>query len=217
MEIRLRLPSKKKVRQLSDLLLKKLKRSRFEIPPRNITVFEAGNRCRHGKLRIYAVRLKTGKYYHGAGPVPQKPMERRGWGKGSYKPHKLCFLEGADWIEFNDLLNDFCDELGLCADIFSRVCSIRRGWFRRVIYRSIVEKGIVLWERFPPPEHFMGVTSTNGPFPMSSFFSAGAGSTSLAPAGIYRNVYLRWSRPLEDMFVNELLTSLIERGKISAN
>jgi len=215
MEINLRLAHPKSALQLKNLLVRKLKRSRFDVPAYNVHYSNAGDRCRHGRLRIYGIRLKARKPYHGAGPVPSsQAMMRRGWGRGGRKIAKMSFLEGADWVEFNDLLNDFCDELGICANIFSKVCSIRRGWFRRIAYESETLGRQHRWQRFPPPEHYMGVVSRTGPFPMSRIYSGGSNSVHLAPAGIYRNVYIRWSPRLEDIRSDQLITSMIEAGKI---
>ena len=49
---------------------------------------------------------------------------------------KAKFLEGADWVEFNDMLNNICDKLGISANISSSVCIVRKGNLRRTIYGS---------------------------------------------------------------------------------
>ncbi len=43
-------------------------------------------------------------------------------------------LEGLDWVDFNDRLNDVLDALGISADVYSSVCNIRQGFNRRTVY-----------------------------------------------------------------------------------
>lgn len=220
MEIKLCFPAEKTVADLAWLLHKKIQRSRFTVGgyrTGGIETFEPGYHSRHGKMRIHNIRLKRNKPYHGPSPTPRRPMKRTPWGRrGNEKIARMGFLEGADWVEFNDLLNDFCDEQGLCANVFSSVCMIRRGWFRRISYNVVNEKGHMIWERFAPPEHYMAMDSRTGPFPMSAFYSTGANSIHRAPTGLYRNMYMRWSVALEDIHQESLLTSLIESGELES-
>lgn len=56
--------------------------------------------------------------------------------------NKSKFLEGADWVEFNDFVNDQLDALNASADVFSSpqevrgLLWIRRGTKRRLRYES---------------------------------------------------------------------------------
>jgi hypothetical protein len=56
---------------------------------------------------------------------------------GGERPHKHTKnLEGADWVAFNDMLNDMLDALSVSADVGSSLCIIRKGGARRVEYRG---------------------------------------------------------------------------------
>jgi hypothetical protein len=85
-----------------------------------------------GGINISKVRLRKSKEYCGNHP---KACERPHSG-----PHrKHSYLEGADWVQFNDLLNDVLDKLGAEARIASNSgegCIIRKGVLRRVSYDS---------------------------------------------------------------------------------
>lgn len=81
------------------------------------------------RVMIRNVRLRESKHYCGAhaGPCQINPL--------FHKPHrKAKFLEGADWVAFNDMLNDLLDEMGIHADVSSSVCVIRKGLERCVEY-----------------------------------------------------------------------------------
>lgn len=76
-------------------------------------------------LNILGVRLRTKKDYCGqhAGPC----LARNAW-----KKHKITrYLEGADWVAFNDMLNDLCDKLKIEAKIWSERESIGRLYLRQ--------------------------------------------------------------------------------------
>ena len=81
------------------------------------------------KLKIHQVRLRKSKDYCGNHPFacPVRP--------GGHKPHvhSSC-LEGADWVAWNDMLNDVLDALGVAANVASSLCIIRKGEFRRIEY-----------------------------------------------------------------------------------
>lgn len=107
----------------------------------NFTRFTAEIERFHGKklkIRIRNIRLRESKPYCGSHPsFCESP---------SNKPRKAKFLEGADWVAFNDLLNTFCDAFGLSASIKSSVCKIRYGKERRVEYSATYRKMIPQWE-----------------------------------------------------------------------
>ena len=46
------------------------------------------------------------------------------------------YLEGADWVEFNDMLNDTLDKYNISARIESAACIVRKGNLRRTHYGS---------------------------------------------------------------------------------
>lgn len=76
-------------------------------------------------IKIADIRLKESKPYCGNHPAACE----RG---GSHR--KAKYLEGADWIEFNDLVNDLLDSLNCSANVASSVCIIRKGLKRRIFY-----------------------------------------------------------------------------------
>ncbi len=81
------------------------------------------------KVKIRNVRLKQNKDYCGNHPFacPVRP-----WGNEKHK--KLNYLEGADWVAFNDMINDVLDNLGVSADVASSLVVIRKGEKRCVNY-----------------------------------------------------------------------------------
>lgn len=88
-------------------------------------------------LRLRRIRLKRAKDYCGqhAGPCRVTP--------GFARPHpKTRYLEGADWVAFDDMLNDILDRHKVVADVWSHGNEfvakyvIRRGAERRTAYPS---------------------------------------------------------------------------------
>lgn len=82
-------------------------------------------------LKFSKIRLKQSKDYCGNHPYacPVRP--------GGPKPHihSKC-LEGADWVAFNDMLNDVLDALNVSANVASSLCIVRKGALRRVEYHG---------------------------------------------------------------------------------
>lgn len=96
------------------------------------------------KVAIRDIRLRERKDYCGNHPnaCPIRP--------GGHKPHKkMSLLEGADWIGFNDMLNDVLDSLAVSASAASSLCIIRKGPNRRMRYKGyLLANGIDReWER----------------------------------------------------------------------
>jgi hypothetical protein len=50
------------------------------------------------------------------------------------KHRKMNYLEGLDWVFFNDMVNDALDSIQHCGDVESSVCKIRKGICRRMLY-----------------------------------------------------------------------------------
>lgn len=80
------------------------------------------------KITIHDVRLKEKKDYCGNHPFacPVRPFET--------KHKKLKYLEGADWVGFNDMVNDVLDSLEVAANVQSSLVIIRKGNKRAVRY-----------------------------------------------------------------------------------
>ena len=92
--------------------------------------FTARLELNNGKLSIHQIRLKASKSYCGNHPYPcpVTPFERR--------HRKGKWLEGADWVGFNDLINDVLDDLAVDADVGSSLVTIRKGRKRCVRYEG---------------------------------------------------------------------------------
>lgn len=85
----------------------------------------------HTRIKIGTVRLRDAKDYCGNHPLPC-PVR-----PGGHRPHKrLNYLEGADWVAFNDMLNDVLDKMKISADVASSLVIIRKGQERCVYYDS---------------------------------------------------------------------------------
>lgn len=92
----------------------------------------------YGAINISTIRLKKAKQYCGnhAGPclltfeLPKK---------------KYKYLEGADWVEFNDTINDFLDKKKLSAVVESAEVRVRLNNMRRVYYS---DNGYGVWNKY---------------------------------------------------------------------
>lgn len=84
------------------------------------------------RFKIVDVRLKSTKAYCGNHP---------GACQIGGKDRRHNYLEGADWVEFNDILNDVLDELGVDARVESSVVRVRQGMERCVEYRQQQGRG----------------------------------------------------------------------------
>lgn len=76
---------------------------------------------------VTTIRLKTKKDYCGSHPG------------ACQRPHvadhrRTTHLEGADYVEFNDRINDVLDAQGLWADVSSAACIVRMANCRRISY-----------------------------------------------------------------------------------
>jgi hypothetical protein len=82
-----------------------------------------------GKVLFENIRLTYNKDYCGNHPFPC-PVR-----PGGNRPHKRTkCLEGADWVGFNDMINDVLDSLGVVCDAGSSHCKIRKAGERRMNY-----------------------------------------------------------------------------------
>jgi hypothetical protein len=114
-----------------DVIEKYLRESRFFIDTRASCLGGTGGiTIRHNSRRVWIVlngiRLRAAKGYCGnhAGPC-------RVTGK---KHQRNRFLEGLDWVSFDDMLNDALDSIHHDGNVESAVCVIRKGRRRRVDY-----------------------------------------------------------------------------------
>lgn len=75
---------------------------------------------------INGIRLVSSKEYCGNHPAACEI------GNPGHRKHN--YLEGADWVEFNDRVNNALDRHHLWANVTTIVCELRRGRLRRVYY-----------------------------------------------------------------------------------
>lgn len=104
----------------------------YEIPdhardwPSYIKRVAARNKRIGAGIKIETVRLRERKAYCGAHPASCEITGER------HARH--TYLEGADWVEFDDLVNNVLDRLDVSAHVFTAICEIRRGRMRRITY-----------------------------------------------------------------------------------
>jgi hypothetical protein len=89
--------------------------------------FKCEIRPRYGKpvITLHQIRLKESKPYCGNHP---------GRCELGGPKRKGNFLEGADWVGFNDMVNSVLDNLDISAYVSSVACVMRRGKDRCVEY-----------------------------------------------------------------------------------
>lgn len=78
-------------------------------------------------VAIRAIRLRRSKDYCGnhAGPCI--------FGAGKKHAHRR-YLEGLDWVSWNDMINDLLDSVGHDGDVRSTSVIVRKGRRRRTVY-----------------------------------------------------------------------------------
>lgn len=82
------------------------------------------------KVTIHDIRLTYSKEYCGNHPLP---CPNRGFVQ---KHKKAKYLEGGDWVAFNDFLNDCLDAMGCICNAKSSLCIIRKHGERCTAYDS---------------------------------------------------------------------------------
>lgn len=80
--------------------------------------------CKNRVLTLRNIRLVERKPYCGNHPAACDV----------HGGPRMRLLEGADWVDWNDRLNDTLDALGVEARVESAVCTIRKGRLRRTSY-----------------------------------------------------------------------------------
>ena len=79
------------------------------------------------KIKIEKIRLRDSKPYCGNHPASCRIEVKSAWRN---------YLEGVDWVSFNDGINDILDRLGISANVWTSICIIREGRSRRVAYTA---------------------------------------------------------------------------------
>lgn len=125
-----------------------------------------------GDIYLKMVRLRQTKEYCGNHP---KGCEAT----GGPKHKKAAFLEGADWVEFNDRLNTVLDRLHVSAVVSSSVVNLRQGLARRIVYDAKTRNAHAwVWDKFGEAGHYANYCG--GDAPRSSF--------PIGTPGIYESV-----------------------------
>ncbi len=88
--------------------------------------FDVKASIKNDNINIEKVRLRISKKYCGNHPS--------GCEVGNPHHRKAKFLEGADWVQFNDELNTILDRLNVGANIASALVIVRKGRMRRISY-----------------------------------------------------------------------------------
>lgn len=114
------------------------RQSRFTCEPEIID-----DRGRYIKIRM--IRLKQKKAY--CGNHPNECLVA-----GSHR--KGVWLEGLDWVEFNDLINDLLDEMHVSANVKTAVCILRKGTMRRTHYGSHQQGMFWQWNMDEHESHY---------------------------------------------------------------
>lgn len=94
------------------------------------------------RIKLREIRLVEKKKYCGNHPgeclLPQSPGQR--------SQGQRQYLEGLDWVDFNDHLNDVFDAMSMNARVRSSEVEIRQGLKRRVMYGSHLQGRFMIWD-----------------------------------------------------------------------
>jgi hypothetical protein len=131
---------------------------------------------RRDVVKIDTVRLKTSKAYCGNHPNACE----NGGTREEEQPHRRSrYLEGADWVEFNDLINDLLDALELDGRFESALLIMRKGRERRTHYGSTRIGRQFQWNKDEDSDEYQDFCGKLAP---DSTFPDGT-------PGIYKNSY----------------------------
>lgn len=105
-------------------------------------------------IKIKDIRLVEARKYCGNHP---NECEIGGGGRmGKY-------LEGADWVEFNDTINDILDALEVSANVGTAVCKVRKLNRRRTYYGSHMQGRFWQWNMDEPDDFYTDWSLTPSP------------------------------------------------------
>jgi hypothetical protein len=110
---------------------------------------------RDGAIILSNVRLRESKPYCGNHP---NACELGGRDK------KAKWLEGADWVGFNDMVNDVLDTIGVNAHVASDLVVIRKGQERCVEYTSTYRR-FWQWDKHGRYENWIGRLAPRSEYP----------------------------------------------------
>jgi hypothetical protein len=99
-------------------------------------------------IKIRNIRLKEKKEYCGNHPAECIVIF------GPERTRRGVWLEGLDWVEFNDRINDILDELNISANVYTSVCHIRKGERRRIHYGMWTDGRFNFWAKHGNSERY---------------------------------------------------------------
>lgn len=113
-------------------------------------------------LKIEKIRLREKKPYCGSHPMSCELRPQFG------RPARHNFLEGADWVEANDMINDVLDNLNASANVRTSVVKIRKGSNRRIHYGAYLHSQSTMgqiweWRLDEDDEHYQDFRGLNAP------------------------------------------------------
>lgn len=115
--------------RLRKLLLKEVEKSRFTVR----ADLEHLSKTQPG-VKVTEVRLRNAKHFCGQHPGPCPVLF------GGPRPHrKHKFLEGLDWVGFNQMFNDLMDRKKIDCDFFSYNREMRGGDIANLRHWELVE------------------------------------------------------------------------------
>lgn len=115
-------------------------------------------------INVRNVRLRERKPYCGNHPAACEAFAPRAHSNRTY-------LEGADWVEWNDRINDLLDAHECSAFVRTSVCVIRRGRCRRTYYEYTSNGfGQNTWIKEPDPVDMYDCIGQHAP---DSWFPSG--------------------------------------------
>ncbi len=124
-------------------------------------------------VSFHNIRLRSSKEYCGNHPAGCE-------GDPNKRDRKARFLEGADWVEFDDMLNDCLDARNVDANVSSSLVTVRRGRCRRIRYDKGTFTGIKgingawTWDKDGKPGDFLDCCGKQAP---DSWFPEGTPGT----------------------------------------
>lgn len=176
---------------LEDVFQRVIRASRFTADVYSMDPNSVKGSIRGGVLKILNVRVK-GPSRVDCESHPGECVVIPNFFGFEPKRKKSRFLEGSDWVEFDDLLSSICDHMGASATIYSwnrdtdkpGRLYIRKKRERRIVYdchevwRNLPFLGNTLigraWNNNAPAEHFMDCIGIEAP--LSSFIEGTPGS-----------------------------------------
>jgi hypothetical protein len=112
------------------------------------------------KINVSNVRLMEKKDY--CGSHPGTCQIQRAHRKGAW-------LEGADWVEFNDRLNNVLDGFGVSANVASSVVVLRKGRERCIEYYGQPSRGPnAEWAKYGRYADYCGKVAPASRFPLGT-------------------------------------------------